>query len=212
MRAGVAEQPRQRHGPETVRSEAAARADLSRRRGLAARRWRRDDLVDPYFSRPNLDGEIASDPKAVAARAPKTASLIVIGHSHVDHLLDAPAVALAAGAQIMGSDSTARVAVAAGVPADHVIPIKGGEDYQFVDYSVRVIPSLHSALDDKHTFGKPITAVPPRTFDKYQEGGTFDYLVRIADRQVLVTSTANFIERELRGRASRHRDHRDRLT
>ncbi|NVB79309.1 MAG: MBL fold metallo-hydrolase [Kofleriaceae bacterium] len=157
-------------------------------------------LVDPYFSRPNLDGEIKSDPAAVAARAPKKANLIVVGHSHVDHLLDAPAVALATGAQIMGSASTAKVATSAGVPADHVIPIQGGEDYQFDGYSVRVIPSLHSALDDKHFMqGQPITVLPPKTFDDYTDGGTFDYLVRVGGREILVTSTANFIERELVG-------------
>jgi L-ascorbate metabolism protein UlaG (beta-lactamase superfamily) len=156
-------------------------------------------LVDPYFSRPDLDGPIASDPQAVAAHAPKHADLIVIGHSHVDHLLDAPAVALATGAEILGSDSTARVALAAGVPADHVIPVKGGEDYAFDGFSVRVIPSLHSALGDKHVFGQPITVVPPVRFEDYAEGGTFDYLVRVGGHEILVSSTANFIERELEG-------------
>lgn len=156
-------------------------------------------LVDPYFSRPNLDGPIASDPQAVAAHAPKRADLIVIGHSHVDHLLDAPAVALATGAQIMGSDSTARVAKAAGVPDDHIIPITGGEDYAFAGFSVRVIPSLHSALGEKHVMGGPITVVPPVKFDDWAEGGTFDYLVRIGGHEIFVSSTANFIERELVG-------------
>ena len=130
---------------------------------------------------------------------PKRANLIVIGHSHVDHLLDAPAVALATGAQLMGSDSTARIARSLGVPADRVIPIKGGEDYAFDGYSVRVIPSLHSALDDKHTFGAPVTVVPPKTFDDWQEGGTFNYLVRLGGHQIFVSSTANFIEREVAG-------------
>jgi len=156
-------------------------------------------FVDPYFSRPDLDGSIASDPAAVAAHVPKRANLIVIGHSHVDHLLDAPAVALATGAQLMGSDSTARIARSLGVPADRVIPIKGGEDYAFDGYSVRVIPSLHSALDDKHTFGAPVTVVPPKTFDDWQEGGTFNYLVRLGGHQIFVSSTANFIEREVAG-------------
>lgn len=155
-------------------------------------------LVDPYFSRPSLDGVITSDPRAVAARAPKRADVILIGHSHVDHLLDAPAVALATGAQIIGSDSTARVARAAGVPSDRVMPVKGGEDYAFDRFSIRVLPSLHSVID-KHALGAPITVVPPKTFDDYQEGGTFNYLVRLAGRQIFVSSTANFIERELVG-------------
>ncbi len=156
-------------------------------------------LVDPYFSRPDLDGPIASDPTAVAAHAPKRADLIVVGHSHADHLLDAPAVALVTGAQIMGSDSTARVALAEGVPADHVIPVQGGEDYAFAGFSVRVIPSLHSALGDKHVMGQPITVVPPVRFADYEEGGTFDYLVRVGGHAIFVSSTANFIEREVTG-------------
>jgi len=158
-------------------------------------------LADPYFSRPELGGLIVPDAAAIARRAPKRADLIVIGHSHVDHLLDAPAVALATGAQLLGSVSTAHVARASGVPADRVITVKGGEDYELDGYSVRVIPSLHSALDHKHTFGGALAATPtlPLRFAEYEEGGTFIYLVRIAGHQVLITSTANFIERELEG-------------
>lgn len=156
-------------------------------------------LVDPYFSRPNLDGPIASDPAAVAQRWPKRADAIVIGHSHVDHLLDAPAVAKLTGASIIGSDSTARVALALGVPKEQVIPIKGGEDYAFDGYSIRVIPGLHSALGNKHTFGKPITVVPPVRFDDWEEGGAFNYLVRVGGHEVCVQSSANFIEREIEG-------------
>jgi L-ascorbate metabolism protein UlaG (beta-lactamase superfamily) len=157
-------------------------------------------LVDPYFSRPALSGVIESDPAAVAAHAPKHADLIVVGHSHIDHLLDTPAVAIAAGAQVMGSASTIAVASAKNVPADHLVPVRGGEDYQFDGFSVRVIPSLHSALDDKHfAQGTPITVIPPVRFEDYTDGGTFDYLVRVGGHEVFVSSTANFIERELVG-------------
>lgn len=155
-------------------------------------------LVDPYFSRPNLDGPIASDPQAVAARAPKRADLIVIGHSHVDHLLDAPAVALATGARVMGSDSTARVARAAGVSADRVMSIQGGEDLALDGFSVRVIKSLHSLIDAPELAG-PIAVVPPVTFEDWKEGGTFNYLIRVGGHEIFVASTANFIEHELAG-------------
>jgi L-ascorbate metabolism protein UlaG (beta-lactamase superfamily) len=158
-------------------------------------------LADPYFSRPDLAGLMIPDAAAIARRAPKRAELIVIGHSHVDHLLDAPAIAQATGAQILGSVSTAHVARASGVPDDRIITIKGGEDFEMGGYSVRVIPSLHSALDHKHVFGGVLAAQPvlPMKFADYAEGGTFIYLVRIAGHQVLISSTANFIERELEG-------------
>lgn len=159
-------------------------------------------LVDPYFSRPaDLDGPLVPDEKAIAARAPARAELVMVGHSHVDHVLDAPAVALRTGAQVMGSASTARLARASGVPEDRIVPIKGGEDYAFTGFSVRVVPSLHSALDDKHVMGGEVAATPtlPLRFDEYAEGGTFAYLVRIAGHEVLFLGTANFIEREVEG-------------
>jgi L-ascorbate metabolism protein UlaG (beta-lactamase superfamily) len=160
-------------------------------------------VVDPFYSRPNVDGPIASDPAAVAKYAPKRADLIVITHSHYDHLLDAAPLALATDAQVVGSTSSARVVRAAGVPADHVVPIQGGEDYAFDGYSVRVIPSLHSALDDKHLMdgrlAGPITVIPPVVFDDWREGGTFSYLVRLGGHEIFVLGTANFIESEIEG-------------
>lgn len=158
-------------------------------------------LVDPYFSRPSdLDGDIAWDPAAVAARSPAKAQLILIGHSHVDHMLDAPAVALRTGAELLGSESAVKIAMSQGVPADRVIPVKGGEDYAFDGFSVRVLPSLHSALGDKHTvINAPLSVLPPRRFDDWVEGGTFQYFVRVGGRQIFVSTTANFIERELVG-------------
>jgi L-ascorbate metabolism protein UlaG (beta-lactamase superfamily) len=159
-------------------------------------------LADPYFSRPADDGgPIAPDPAAIAAHAPPRADLVFVGHSHHDHLLDAPAVALRTGAQLLGSATTAHVARASGVPDDHLITIKGGEDFEMDGYSVRVIPSLHSAIGDKHIFGGALTAAPtlPMPSAGYQEGGTFAYLVRIAGHEVLFLDTANYIERELDG-------------
>src|SRR5450432_2757910 len=50
-------------------------------------------LTDPYFSRPaNADAPLVPDVAAISAHAPAHADLIVVGHSHYDHLLDAPTV------------------------------------------------------------------------------------------------------------------------
>jgi L-ascorbate metabolism protein UlaG (beta-lactamase superfamily) len=158
-------------------------------------------LSDPYLSRPNLDEPLIPDEAAIAKRVPPKVNLVFIGHSHSDHLLDAPAVAKRTGAEIMGSLSTARVAKASGVADDKIITVKGGEDFAFEGFSVKVMPSLHSALGDKHTFGGEIPPDPvmPLRFNQYAEGGTFAYLVRVAGHEVLFLSTANFIERELEG-------------
>src|SRR4051812_49199090 len=49
-------------------------------------------LIDPYFSRPEISPEalLTSDAALVARHMPPRADAILIGHSHADHLLDAP--------------------------------------------------------------------------------------------------------------------------
>jgi L-ascorbate metabolism protein UlaG (beta-lactamase superfamily) len=162
-------------------------------------------LVDPYFSRPEFDGVVGvvPDEDAIARLAPPRADLVLVTHSHVDHLLDAPFVARRTGAQLLGSVSTANYGRATGLPDDQLVPVQGGEDYQFEGFSVRVIPGLHSALGDKHVFGAgdviAADVVLPLTFEGFGEGGTFDYLVRLGGHEILVIGSANYIERELSG-------------
>jgi L-ascorbate metabolism protein UlaG (beta-lactamase superfamily) len=158
-------------------------------------------IADPYLSRPaGGDAPLVPDAAAIAAHTPPRADLVFVGHSHHDHLLDAPSVALRTGATLLGSLSTTRVGRASGLDDDHLIAVKGGEDLARDGYSIRAIPSLHSAVGDRYLFGE-ISADPklPMTAAQYQEGGTFAYLVRIAGREILVLDTANFIERELAG-------------
>ncbi len=158
-------------------------------------------LTDPYFSRPaSGDAPLIPDAAAIAAHVPARADLIVVGHSHYDHLLDAAEVAKRSGAELIGSLSTIRVARASGVADDHLTGISGGEDLERPGFSVRVIPSLHSMIGADEGLGEIVeNPVLPMTRAGYRAGGTFAYLVRIAGHQVLVLDTANFIERELVG-------------
>ena len=78
----------------------------------------------------------------------------------------------------------------------------GGEDYAFDGFSVRVIPSLHSALNGKHFFD---SRVVPRDFHRPRrlagdvEGGTLAYLLRIGGYEILWFGSMNYIEREVQG-------------
>jgi L-ascorbate metabolism protein UlaG (beta-lactamase superfamily) len=163
-------------------------------------------LLDPYYSRvpwPKDGGRIAPDAAAIARHAPARAALVLVSHSHWDHLLDAAEVAKRTGAQVVGSASTVNYARGSGVAEDHVIPVRGGEDYAFGGgLSVRVIPSLHSALRGKHWADDEVIRVgakPPMTLDEFHPDRTFAFLVRIGGRELLFVSSANFIERELAG-------------
>jgi len=160
-------------------------------------------VIDPFLSRPPRDGDepIVVDESAIAAHVPAQAQLVLVTHSHVDHLLDAPAVARRTGAALMGTVSTVRYGRGSGLAADRVIAVAGGEDYAFDGFSVRVIPGLHSALDHKHTFsgGEQIAAdvVAPLRPSQFAEGGTLSYMIRLGGHTVLILGSANFIEREV---------------
>lgn len=70
-------------------------------------------LIDPYLTRAELStvglGRLVPDRRLLAKAIPK-ADLILIGHAHFDHLLDAPAISARTGAPILGSTGTCRVA------------------------------------------------------------------------------------------------------
>jgi len=181
-------------------------------------------LVDPYLSRiraaaaaPGMPGasQEASDERPLIGLndplIPDTAVIdahitkadyILISHSHFDHLMDGPYIAKKTGATVIGSESTTNVMRAHGISGEKLITVKGGEDYTFGDFSVRVIPSLHLALDSKHYFDSrvipPTIAVPLRRRD-LAEGGTLAFLIRMAGHQILVFGTNNFIENEIAG-------------
>jgi hypothetical protein len=149
-------------------------------------------LVDPYLSRlrrvtpyDNLlpsdsrkwftaDDLAESDTRTIDAHIAR-ADFILITHTHSDHALDLPYIALKTGATVIGTESTCSVARAYGVGEDKLIPVKGGEDLQLGVLSIRVVPSLHGIL--RHSPN-------PR---------------RIGGRQILVFGSRNYIEREVEG-------------
>ncbi len=112
------------------------------------------------------------------------------------------------GAVIIGSETAANLARAWAVPDSNLITVMGGEDYAFDEgFSIRVVPSIHSALDDKRYFnnGRGIAGTAPRglkaplTRRDYQEGGSFAYLIRIGGHEVLAMGSMNYLEREMEG-------------
>jgi L-ascorbate metabolism protein UlaG (beta-lactamase superfamily) len=176
-------------------------------------------LLDPYYSRIKLPdnspaskndnrlaydehGFINPDAKAIEEHVPPKADCILVSHTHWDHALDVPYIANKTGAEIIGSESTANLARISGIKEDKIIPVKGGEDYDFKTFSVRVIPSLHSPLNNRHLLDTrilPKEAKLPLRGSDYVEGGTFCFLIRIRGCRILALSSPNYIERELEG-------------
>jgi L-ascorbate metabolism protein UlaG (beta-lactamase superfamily) len=116
--------------------------------------------------------------------------------------MDMPHIAKKTGAHVVGSYSATNIARAYGVAESQLVPVRGGEDYDFGELSIRVIPSLHSALCDKCYFDAGI--VPeglqgPLPLKAFSEGGTFGYLVRFRHHEILMFGSMNYIEREVQG-------------
>ena len=195
--------------------------------GAAA--WRITDgrttiLFDPFFSRIRYSGKtfgtsiapvaagddrpvygpndtLVSDIGTIDAHVDR-ADYILVSHSHFNHCMDVPHIARRTGAAVVGSESTTNIARASGVPDDQLIPVKGGEDYAFGAISVKVIPSLHSPLNQQRYFEPgivPRDVRSPLRMVEYLEGGTLAYLIRIAGHRILAFGSMNYIEREVAG-------------
>jgi L-ascorbate metabolism protein UlaG (beta-lactamase superfamily) len=181
-------------------------------------------LLDPYLSRiygPQPPGR-APSPRALGDNRPqygwsdvavpdtavidshiKKADFILVTHTHYDHVLDVPHIAVRTHATVIGTESTENVMRAYSVPEEQLITVRGGEDYDFGTFSLRVIPSLHSPLDHKHYFSSataPAGMKAPLTLEQmHPEGGTLAYLIRFHGHQILAFGGMNYIEREIEG-------------
>lgn len=181
-------------------------------------------LIDPYLSRINgpappgggsghaLGGDtrhkygwsdIATPDEAAIDAHIQRADFVLVTHTHYDHILDVPHIALKTRATVIGTESTENVMRAYSVPEEQLITVRGGEDYQFKGFSVKVIPSIHSPLDHKHYFSSetaPAGMKAPLTLQQiHPEGGTLAYFIRIGGHQILAFGGNNYIEREIMG-------------
>lgn len=130
------------------------------------------------------------------------ADFILVHHSHFDHLADVPYIVRITGAKVIGTETTCNILRAYGIEDDQLYPVKGGEDYQFENFSVRVIPGIHSALNAKHYIdNRTYMEVPkaPLKVSEFIEGGSLMFLARFANHDVLTMGSMNFVERELQG-------------
>jgi L-ascorbate metabolism protein UlaG (beta-lactamase superfamily) len=165
--------------------------------------WRLDSsegtlLVDPYFSRPAVEGDelLEPDQPMIDRHAPKRADVILVSHSHYDHVLDVPSIARRTGAVVVGTESTVRVARAGGVPAARLTLARAGDQLGIGPFQVGVVAGLHSLTGQPN---EPIAEEIqlPAPARAYGEGGTLQYLVRVGSRAIFFVSSANFAERDV---------------
>ena len=175
-------------------------------------------LVDPYISRVKLgtgpsispldkretvlrSDYFVSDVKLIDSLINKV-DFILVHHSHFDHLSDVPYIAKKTGAKVIGTETTINILRGYGISNDQLYPVRGGEDYQFEGFSVRVIPSIHSALNNKHYLDSREYTKPPKTplkVSDFIEGRSLMFLARFNSHEILTMGSMNFVDRELVG-------------
>lgn len=190
---------------------------------LGAAGWEMTDgrvtvLVDPYISRLKYGGgghpdddrpdfsrtDLAWSDTALIDGIITRADYILVHHGHFDHLGDVPYIAKRTGAKVIGTETTITILRAYEVPEDQLYAVRGGEDYEFEQFSVRVVPTLHSALGDKRyhdsrRWNAESGLEAPLRIDQFIEGGSLSFLARFEGHTVLTMGSMNFIEREFEG-------------
>ena len=131
-----------------------------------------------------------------------SSAYIFVHHTHFYHAADVPYIAMQTGARVIGTESLSNLLKAHGVPEKQIITVQGGEDYDFENFSVKILPSLHSALGDKQYFSSekiPIDIKVPLQIKEYVEGGSLMFLIRLKNHKVMTMGSMNFIEKEIIG-------------
>ena len=164
-------------------------------------------LIDPFLSRPSLarlvGRRITPDEAAIRARLPARVDAVLCGHSHFDHLLDAPYIARATGALLAGSGTTCMFARAEGVPEAQLVAVPPtGHTLRIGDATVRFVPSLHGRLlFGRVPFPGEVTTPPPlpARMWHYRMGGAFGLLIDVGGLRIYHNGSANLVDAELDG-------------
>ncbi len=109
-------------------------------------------FVDPYLSRVPF-GELLRrraalpDPAALDrfVQAPGDVVGVLVGHTHFDHAVDAPAIARRFGCQAYGSDSLVTLMGLHGL-AEQAVSVEPYRTYELGPFEVSFTPSAHSKL------------------------------------------------------------------
>lgn len=164
-------------------------------------------LVDPYVSRHRLGQVLATrlapDEGAIDRWIPEKVDAILCGHSHYDHLLDAPRIAKRTGATLVGSATTCAFARAEGVPVEKLVAVPpSGARVSFGDVAVRFVPSKHGRIAlGRVPFPGEVRAPPrlPARASAYKMGGAFGIVMNAAGVRIYHNGSADLVDSELEG-------------
>jgi len=166
---------------------------------------RRTVVLDPFVSRPGLRRTLSAplkpDTQTIERHIPH-ADDVLVGHSHYDHILDAPDLCRRTGARLIGARATMMVGRAAGVPEAQLYETAGREDIASGDWTLRGLPSLHGkAIAGRVPLPGDIIEPPrwPARVTDLRHGQVLNWWVDTGRLTVVHIDSAEFIREELQG-------------
>jgi L-ascorbate metabolism protein UlaG (beta-lactamase superfamily) len=162
-------------------------------------------VIDPFLTRPGL---LQTALRPLVPDADKLARLIpraddvLVGHSHHDHVLDAPVLCRQTGARFIGSPSACNVARAAGLPESQLISTAGRQRIPCGAATVYGAPSRHGRVYfGRVTLPGSIDTPPPwppRVWD-LPHGLVLNWHVEIGGLSIFHVDSAEILVEELEG-------------
>jgi L-ascorbate metabolism protein UlaG (beta-lactamase superfamily) len=162
-------------------------------------------FVDPYVSRVPLRSlllrRVALPDAGMVERyvtAPGPVAGVLIGHTHWDHAVDAPAIARRFGCAAYGSDSLVRLMRLHGLDGVEVEPRRA---YELGPFTVRFVPSRHSKLlfGRKVPFDGPLTCEDVHALSPgaYKCGAVYGIRIEVAGITLYHQGSADLDDAEL---------------
>jgi L-ascorbate metabolism protein UlaG (beta-lactamase superfamily) len=164
-------------------------------------------LTDGFFSRPSLLSvalrRIAPDTARIGAALSRAGvrrlDAVVPVHTHFDHVMDSPEVALRTGATLVGGSSTAQVGRGGSLPTDRIHEVRDGESVTFGAWTLRFTASTHCPPD---RFPGAVTApvTPPVRAREYRCGDAWSILAtHSSGPSALIQGSAGYVPGSLSG-------------
>jgi L-ascorbate metabolism protein UlaG (beta-lactamase superfamily) len=146
--------------------------------------------LDPFFTRPSLVGllkPVIPNTPLVAEKLPHC-NVVLVTHSHWDHLMDVPEVTRHTGAVAYGSANTCQLLRLLGVPETQVKEIHVGDKLSLGVWNVEVIEGQHSPIPFARLFNGilPPGMQPPLRLQDYRMDVCLGYCIRVMGMRVLV--------------------------
>ncbi len=151
-------------------------------------------LLDPFLSRIPIHnywfGKVTPDPY-LTERFIQKADALLISHSHIDHLFDAPAIAMRDGIPVFGSYNTCSLLTMLGVKPEQLHLIRSGDQFKVGDLSITVYPSWH--IDTPFFRPGKVDPLwkPPLTARQYVMDESFCFHIRSADYSLLTAPVSD---------------------